>query len=71
CKTLDNAFEVGVEFVAHVDKYRTRLIEQVGEIESYQRTLLEAEDRELSSEEAAIEWIGKYGAKYPSMDEIK
>ncbi len=71
CRGEEGNFEVGVEFIKQEDKFKTRMIEQVCEIESYKQEVLEKEGRDISSEDAAMEWIGKFGAKYPKMEDIK
>ena len=65
CKPHGNGFELGVEFLNRDDAYMTRMVEQVCHIENYRKATLHAEGRQLSSEEAAREWIGKYAAGFP------
>ncbi len=57
---------VGVQFLDASDAFRARMVEQVCAIESYRRQVAAEEGRVLSREEAAREWIGKYGAKFPA-----
>jgi len=57
-------FEVGVRFASDDEFFRVRMMEQVCQIEAYRLRLLAEEGRELSSEQAAIEWIGKYAATF-------
>ena len=47
------------------DVFRARMVAQVCYIEDYRRSIARAEGRELSSEEAAGEWIAKYASKFP------
>ena len=43
------------------------MVEQACYIKQYQREILASEGRELSSDEAAMEWIGKYAASFPKL----
>jgi hypothetical protein len=56
-------FDVGVEFLTPIDAFRTRMIEQVCQIEQYRQQVL-AQGRVLSSHEAAQEWIARYAANF-------
>ena len=58
-------YEVGVSFLDAEDVFRARMVAQVCYIEDYRRSVARAEGRELSSEEAAGEWIARYGHKFP------
>ena len=44
-----------------------KLVEQVCQIETY-RNKLKKQGRDLSIEEAAIEWINRYAAFFPDPD---
>ncbi len=57
--------EVGVSFLEAEDVFRARMVAQVCYIEDYRRSIARAEGRELSSEEAAGEWIAKFAHKFP------
>lgn len=57
-------FEVGVRFASDDEFFRVRMMEQVCQIEAYRQRLLTEEGRELSTEQAALEWIGKYAATF-------
>lgn len=57
------SYEVGVRFTSDDEFFRTRMVEQVCQIEDYrQRVALKG--RQLSSEEAALEWIERYSASF-------
>lgn len=56
-------YEVGVRFTSDDEYFRTRMVEQVCQIEDY-RQRLALKGRQLSSEEAAIEWISRYSADF-------
>ncbi len=58
-------YEVGVSFLDAEDVYRARMVAQICYIEDYRRSVARAEGRELSSEEAAGEWIAKYAHRFP------
>lgn len=58
-------FEVGVRFTSEDEYFRTRMVEQVCQIEDYRRQLADV-GRELSSEEAALEWISQFSEKFDS-----
>lgn len=68
CNARENDFEIGVEFLDPQDAYRARMVEQVCHIHTYRQVVLETEGRDLTDEEAAIEWIGKYAAGFPDSD---
>jgi hypothetical protein len=57
--------EVGVSFLDAEDVFRARMVAQVCYIEDYRRAIAREEGREMSSEEAAGEWIAKYASKFP------
>lgn len=65
CRSLTEAFEIGVRFDGVETAYSVRMVEQVCQIESYRRQVLEAEGRLLTSEEAGLEWIQKFAALFP------
>lgn len=55
---------VGVKFTES-EHYRARMVEQICYIEQYRRRIFEEEGRDLSSEEAANEWISHYASRFP------
>jgi protein-tyrosine phosphatase len=63
-KTIGFGFEIGVELTEPNDAFRTRMVEQICQIEHY-RTTLELQGRKLNIEDAAIEWISYYAAEFP------
>lgn len=58
-------FCVGVKFLDAADAFRVRMVEQVCSIERYRREVREAEGRELTREDAATEWIGRFAGRFP------
>ncbi|KON82412.1 PilZ domain-containing protein [Azoarcus sp. PA01] len=65
CRRTGNRFELGVQFLDADEAYRTRMVEQVCHIEEYRRSVQRLEGRELSAEEAAFEWIGRFAGQFP------
>lgn len=59
-------YEVGVRFTSDDEYFRTRMVEQVCQIEDY-RQRLALRGRQLSSEEAAMEWISRYSADFDNV----
>ena len=66
CEQSQNGYEVGIEFEGSKDVFRLRMIEQICHIEHYRKEVKLAEGRELSSEEAADEWITRYAGDFPA-----
>lgn len=58
-----NAYEVGVRFTDANEFFKTRMVEQVCQIEAYRRYHIN-QGRVLSSEEAAQEWITNHAAYF-------
>lgn len=68
CKPKNGAYEIGVEFIISKDKmYLLRMVEQICHIEHYRHEVKHNEGRELTSEEAAMEWIEKYANDFPAL----
>ncbi len=68
CKPSSEMYEVGVEFIVSKDKmFLLRMVEQICHIEHYRNELLHNEGLELSSEEAAKEWVEKHADNFPGM----
>jgi hypothetical protein len=66
CQNDGNQYAVGVQFLNCEEAFRVRMIEQVCHIESYRRDVAQREGRELSSEEAALEWISRFASSFPN-----
>lgn len=58
-------YEVGVRFDETTHGFSLRMVEQLCHIKHYQREVRATEGRELSNEEAALEWIEKYARVFP------
>lgn len=65
CRKGEHGFEIGVCFDDEQVHFAMRMTEQVCHIEAYRRRVLETENREISAEEAAKEWIQQYAAFFP------
>lgn len=61
----EGGFEVGVRFIDAAQRFKMRMVEQVCHIEHYKRELKEKENRDLTSEEAALEWIRRFAKEFP------
>ena len=67
CEEASDGYEVGVEFDRSRDVYRMRMIEQICHIEHYRKEVARLEGRDLSSQEAAREWISRYAGDFPAL----
>ncbi len=61
----DGNYEVGVRFTDAGTRFRMRMVEQVCHIEHWKKEIREKEGRELTGEQAAMEWIKKYAKDFP------
>lgn len=57
-------YEIGVAFEDSLDAFRIRMVEQVCQIERYRLSVLGCEGRELTTEEAAKEWIERFAEQF-------
>lgn len=71
CNDHDGGFEVGVVFTDFAEAFRTRMVEQICHIEQYKNEVLLREQRRLSSEQAAAEWISKFASSFPALEPEK
>lgn len=58
-------FDVGVCFSNPSEAFSARMVEQVCYIEKYKKNIWNTEGRQLSSDEAAAEWITKFADEFP------
>ena len=65
CREEAGEFQVGVKFTEEETAYAVRMVEQLCYIEHYRQNVLQSEGRELSGEEAALEWIEKFAGNFP------
>ena len=68
-KKIDDGFEIGLQFDSSDELFRIRMIEQICQIEHYQKEILQQEGRDLTIEEAAREWIDRYAGDFPSLSQ--
>lgn len=66
CEPAKNGFEIGLEFESSQEIFRLRMIEQICHIEHYRKEVMLTEGRELSTNEAAKEWISRYAGDFPA-----
>lgn len=66
CRKLDTCFEVGINFDSYDAYMRIRMLEQLCLIHQYRIHVNQAQGRALSTEDAALEWIERYAAIFPS-----
>ena len=65
CRAADTAYELGIEYQGEEDVYRLRMVEQICHIEHYRKEIQIREGRNISSEQAAREWIDKFADGFP------
>lgn len=65
CEQRGQEFEIGVSFANDDEVFRLRMVEQICHVEHYKSEVFRAEGRDLSSEEAAKEWIKKFASEFP------
>ena len=70
CESDNDHFVAGVKFLSRIDRFRARMIWQVYCIEQYRQRVREREGRELTRQEAAIEWIDRFATDFPKLDEF-
>lgn len=67
CNQEGSSFLIGVAFQQESAIFDIPLIEQICHIENYREQCNAEKGMELSSEEAAREWIEKYAATFPKL----
>ena len=65
CHPSAEGFDIGVEFIEPDVGFRMRMVEQVCHIEQFRRAQSRKLNREISPQQAAMEWIAKYAADFP------
>ncbi|HET8711247.1 MAG TPA: PilZ domain-containing protein [Spongiibacteraceae bacterium] len=63
CHPTPPRYEVGIEFRMQ-DLFKTKMIEQLCQIEHYRRQVMSDEGRDLDGEQAAQEWIALYARDF-------
>jgi len=69
-KKNKQGYEIGLQFDDPDELYRLRMIEQICHIEHYRTEIAILEGREITSEEAAQEWIKRYAGEFPSLNKV-
>jgi len=64
CRPENGRYRIGISFDDPTLAFSARMVEQVCHIGRYHKYLME-QGREVSEEEAALEWIGKYAKLFP------
>jgi Tfp pilus assembly protein PilZ len=67
CRPAGDGYEVGVDFATAQERFCVRMVEQLCYIEDYRATVAREEGRELSSEEAAREWVERFADQFPGL----
>lgn len=70
CRPEEDHFLIGAQFLDKDDAFRSRMVQQVCSIEHYRREVTEREGRDLSTQDAAMEWIQKYAGRFPDSARI-
>ncbi len=65
CRPEGSAYAVGVQFNDEFTRFSVRMVEQVCYIERYRAEVRDKEGRELTSDEAAREWVERYAGEFP------
>ena len=68
CEQRGKEFEIGVSFANDDEVFRLRMVEQICHVEHYKNEVFRAEGRDLSSEEAAKEWIKRFASDFPQVN---
>lgn len=67
CEFRSGRFEVGLRFIDTEEAFKSRMIQQICQIEHYKKTVFENEGRVLDGNQAAQEWIEKYASLFDEM----
>lgn len=65
CRKELDEYQVGVKFTEEETAYAVRMVEQLCYIEHYRQSVMESDGRQLTGEEAALEWIERYANDFP------
>ena len=63
CAPCARGFRVSIQFSDEAETFKSKMVEQVCQIEHYRRELRRT-GRELDSEAAAREWIDRFGSQF-------
>jgi Tfp pilus assembly protein PilZ len=67
CRSAGDGYEVGVGFATRQASFCVRMVEQLCHIEDYRARVAREEGRELSSDQAAQEWIRRFAGDFPGL----
>ena len=62
-----DGYEIGICFSDPDELYSLRMVEQACHIEHYRKEVEAVEGRQISTEQAASEWIQRYASKFPAV----
>lgn len=62
CTKKGLEYTIGVEFVGNDSTFRKRVMALVQGIDDYRQRVLDTEGRQLTSQQAALEWIDRYAS---------
>ena len=65
-----DGWDLGVTFLDAEAAFRARMVAQVCHIEDYRRSVRREQGRELSTEQAAHEWIERHAADFPRIGHV-
>lgn len=65
CKHEGSHYLIGIGFADLATAYAVRMVEQVCYIEQYRQEIWRKEGRELTTEQAALEWISEHAHDFP------
>lgn len=68
CNKTAKGYEVGLEFRDPEEVERLKMIEQICQIENFRHDLERREGRQLSSEQAAREWVNRYAGEFSALN---
>lgn len=66
CTDSQQGYELGIKFIDQDAMMRIRMLEQICYIKRYRNSVLTQEGRDLSDQDAALEWIAKYSRLFPA-----
>ena len=66
CEGQNGYYELEIGFNSEDSLMRIRMLEQLCYIQRYRRHILSTEGRDLTDQDAALEWIGKYAHLFPA-----
>ena len=67
CEESAKGYEIGLKFESSEDVFRLRMIEQICHIEHYRKEVARNEGRELTTQQAASEWIARFASDFPAI----